>query len=493
MFETAEIGNKIDKETFAKEAPLVREGLLAAQREMLNAKVPVIILIGGNEGAGKGELVNLINEWMDARGIQTHAMWSPSDEEKEHPRFWRFWRILPPKGKIGIFFGSWYTEPIIDRVYRKIQNDEFTCELERIREFEKMLVDEGALIFKFWLHLSKKAQKERLMELQSDPLTAWKVTKLDWKYFKKYDRFRKISEQAVKETSTGESPWHIIEAVDKRYRHLTVTKLMLQGMRDRLKMAKETQAAPLTRPSLSKPRKLNVISQLDLTKSIAQKAFETSLLKYQGKLNVLSRKLHQEHESMALVFEGNDAAGKGGSIRRTIQGMDARLYEIIQIAAPTEEERAQPYLWRFWRQLPRLGKVTIFDRSWYGRVLVERIEGFCRESDWKRAYNEINEFEDQLTEFGIILLKFWLSISKEEQMRRFKERETIPYKQYKITEEDWRNREKWDAYEAAVCDLVEQTSTKTSPWILVEANDKKYARIKILKTICDRLEKEKHS
>lgn len=493
MFETAEIGSKIDKETYAKESLLVREGLLQAQSELRNAKFPVIILVGGNEGAGKGELVNLLNEWMDARSIQTHAMWSPSDEEKERPPFWRFWRILPPKGKIGIFFGSWYTDPIIDRVYKKVDDDRFNCELERIREFEKMLVDEGALILKFWLHLSKKSQRERLLEIESDPLTAWRITKLDWKFFKKYDRFRKISEQAVKETSTGEAPWHIIEAVDKRYRQLTVTKTILQELQARLKQVKDTSPVPPSAPKLPKPKKVNVINQLELKKTVSQKEYETKLLKYQGKLSVLARKLHVERKSMVLVFEGNDAAGKGGSIRRTIQGMDARAYGIVQIAAPTEEERAQPYLWRFWRQLPRLGKITIFDRSWYGRVLVERIEGFCSESDWRRAYNEINEFEDQLTDFGIIVLKFWLSISKEEQMRRFKEREVIPYKQYKITEEDWRNREKWDAYEAAVCDMVEQTSSAKTPWILVEANDKKYARLKILKTICERLEKEERS
>ena len=490
MFESAEIGNKVDKEAFAKEVPALREGLLNVQRDLLSAKVPLILIIGGNEGAGKGELVNLLNEWMDPRGIQTHAMWTPSDEERERPRFWRFWRILPPKGKIGIFFGSWYTDPIIDRVYKRIDDDRFNIELERIRQFERMLVDEGALILKFWLHLSKKDQKERLQELEKDPLTKWRVTKLDWKFFKKYDRFRKISESAVKETSTGDVPWHIVEAVDRRYRHLTVAKTILEAVNDRLKLKSAASAQSHTKPLLLSPKKTNVINQLDLTRSLDRKEYETKLLKYQGKLNTLTRKLREDRQSMILVFEGNDAAGKGGSIRRTIQGMDARVYHIIQIAAPTEEERAQPYLWRFWRHLPRTGRVTIFDRSWYGRVLVERIEGFCAENDWKRAYNEINEFEQQLTDFGIIVLKFWLSISKSEQLRRFKERETIAYKQYKITEEDWRNRKKWGAYEAAVCDMVEQTSVKMAPWILVEANDKKYARLKILRTICDRLEKE---
>jgi polyphosphate kinase 2 (PPK2 family) len=192
--------------------------------------------------------------------------------------------------------------------------------------------------------------------------------------------------------------------------------------------------------------------------------------------------------SVVGVFEGNDAAGKGGAIRRVTGALDARGYQTISVAAPTEEERAQPYLWRFWRHIPRRGRLAIFDRSWYGRVLVERVEGFCSKTDWMRAYGEINDFEAQLTRHNIAVVKFWLTISKDEQLRRFKEREKIGFKRFKITEEDWRNREKWGEYEHAVCDMVDHTSTEISPWTLVEANDKNFARIKILKTLCDRIE-----
>jgi polyphosphate kinase 2 (PPK2 family) len=188
------------------------------------------------------------------------------------------------------------------------------------------------------------------------------------------------------------------------------------------------------------------------------------------------------------VFEGHDAAGKGGAIRRIAGALDARIYQIIPIAAPTEEERAQPYLWRFWRHLPRRGHMAVFDRSWYGRVLVERVEGFCGEYDWMRAYNEINDFEAQMAEHGVIVVKFWLTISQEEQLKRFKEREKTGFKRFKITEEDWRNREKWDQYEQAVCDMVDRTSTETAPWILVEANDKNFARLKVLRSLCERIE-----
>ena len=190
-----------------------------------------------------------------------------------------------------------------------------------------------------------------------------------------------------------------------------------------------------------------------------------------------------------LAFEGADAAGKGGAIRRVSGALDARQYLIVPVAAPTDEERAHPYLWRFWRNIPSLGGITIFDRSWYGRVLVERVEKLCAPADWMRAYDEINQFEEQLTKGGAIVVKFWLQISKEEQLKRFRERQRTAFKQFKITTEDWRNRKKWDAYERAVCDMVDRTSTELAPWTLVEAEDKRYARVKILKTIVERIER----
>ena len=190
------------------------------------------------------------------------------------------------------------------------------------------------------------------------------------------------------------------------------------------------------------------------------------------------------------MFEGLDAAGKGGAIRRVTQALDARQLPRLPVAAPTDEEKAQPYLWRFWRHLPRTGHVAIFDRSWYGRVLVERVEGFASEDEWLRAYGEINDFEEELADDGIVVVKFWLAISKEEQLRRFEEREQSAFKRFKITDEDWRNREKWDEYDDAVNDMVDRTSTPQAPWTLVEAEDKHWARVKVLKTLCDRLTRE---
>jgi polyphosphate kinase 2 (PPK2 family) len=232
----------------------------------------------------------------------------------------------------------------------------------------------------------------------------------------------------------------------------------------------------------------SLLNALDLSRSLEKKAYTQELTHYQGKLYRLARAAREKKRSSILVFEGWDAAGKGGTIRRVTHAIDARNYQVISIAAPTDEERLHHYLWRFWRHIPRAGQVTIYDRSWYGRVLVERVEGFAGENEWMRAYSEIVNFEEALTGHGISLLKFWLHIDKDEQLKRFKEREQTPFKQYKITEDDYRNRDKWDAYDAAVNDMVARTGTQEAPWILVEANDKRYARVKILKTYCDKLE-----
>jgi len=489
MFESAELGHKIDKETYDKEVPALREALLQAQMDLAKlAKFPVIILVGGLDGAGRGETVNLLNEWMDPRFLQTHGMGKPSDEERDRPMMWRFWRALPPKGKIGIFLGSWYTWPIIDRVHGHIGSADLDQNLERAKRMENMLISEGALIIKFWLHLSKEKQHNRLKGLENDPKTRWRVTKRDWNHYKLYDKFSAVHESVIRHTSTAQSPWIIVEGYDAYYRSLTVGKMLLAALRKRLDEADRIPSDVIAPPLLPSIDHLNILKTLDLTHKIDKNEFEKELEKYQGKLALLTRTKPFKKCSVIVVFEGNDAAGKGGAIRRVTSALDARDYTIIPVAAPTEEERAQPYLWRFWRHIPRRGRVTIFDRSWYGRVLVERVEKFCSEADWMRAYSEINDFEAQLARHNIIVVKFWLSIGKEEQLKRFKQREAVPYKNFKITADDWRNREKWDEYEQAVSDMVDRTSTEIAPWTLVEANDKNFARIKILKTLCERIE-----
>jgi polyphosphate:AMP phosphotransferase len=490
MFESAELGHRIPKEVWEQEVPALREALLDAQFDLAAAKgFPVILLVAGVDGAGKSETVNTLNEWMDPSHIQTIGLDDPSDEERERPHMWRYWRMLPPKGKIGIFDGSWYTWPILERASGRTKTSDLDQDMARVARFEQMLINEGALVLKFWMHLSKDAQRKRLKGLEKDPKTRWQVTDQDWKHLEMYDTFRQVSERALRSTSTAAAPWIVVEATDPRYQRLTVGKVLLERLRARLD---QPAPAPVVMPLAPRVAidQVNVLRALDLTQRLDKKDYDEALIELQGRLNLLTRHRNFRKHSVVLAFEGVDAAGKGGSIRRITHALDARLYRIHPVAAPTEEERAQPYLWRFWRNLPRRGKVAIFDRTWYGRVLVERVEGFCSEADWQRAYSEINDFEDQIMRSHCLLVKFWLSISQEEQLRRFQARQDTPFKRFKITDEDWRNREKWPAYEAAICDMLDRTSTEIAPWTLIESEDKRFGRIKMLKTLCNRLEDE---
>jgi polyphosphate:AMP phosphotransferase len=500
VFEAAELGRKVSKKDFGKVAAALRMELLEAQRQLRTADFPVIVVFAGVDGAGKSETVNLLAEWLDPRWFATRAYAEPSEEERERPEFWRFWRDLPPKGKIGVFLSSWYSRPVLERVYGALGAAGLDEQLDRIVAFEKELVDDGALILKFWMHLGKRAQERRLRALERDPLQSWRVTKRDWKHWRMYDKFIATAERTIMRSSTGRAPWTIVEGADPEYRALTVTTALRDAIRAHLKdrevrgkLVAEARKTEPQRPSIGVRALMGaqktILQSLDMTQALDRKAYDTELRKEQGRLNRLVREAKESKTSVILVFEGWDAAGKGGAIRRLVTAMDARDFQVIAIAAPTDEERAQHYLWRFWRHLPRAGRFLIFDRSWYGRVLVERVEGFAAESDWKRAYNEINHFEEQLVAHGIVLVKYWLHITKDEQLRRFKEREGTPYKNWKLTAEDWRNREKWEAYERAVNEMAERTSTVTAPWTLVEANDKLFARVKVIRTVSDRLER----
>ena len=509
MFRTAELGQVIPKSEYNQREPVLRQALLEVQADLrARSRFPVIILFAGVDGGGKGDTVNLLNEWMDPRWLRTRAYDDPSDEERERPEYWRFWRDLPPNGQIGLFLSSWYSQPILRRVYEKDDEATFDDRLDRILALEKALADDGALILKFWMHLSHDAQKRRLKKLEKDPLTSWRVTQRDWDHWHIYDRFEAAAERTIMRTSTGHANWTIVEGVDPCFRSLTVGNIVhdeitrhLAEVRKKDLLLEELAAVHKSPPmavlqgeadasaAVIQPLQVaTVLSSLDMSLHLTKPDYKKQLKECQARLNLLHRKALKKKISTILLFEGPDAAGKGGAIRRVTRALDARHYQVIPVAAPTDEERAHHYLWRFWRHLSRAGRITIFDRSWYGRVLVERVEGFATEEEWKRAFAEINEFEEQLTDHGILVLKFWVHITKDEQLERFKAREQTPHKRWKLTEEDWRNREKWEDYERAVNDIVEHTSTHTAPWVLVEGDDKRYSRIKVISTFCDRLE-----
>ncbi len=489
MLESAEIGHRIEKSRYEREEPKLRERLLAGQFALgARKRGPILLLLSGIEGGGRGDTANTLNAWMDPRHIRTHAFGARTPEEAARPLAWRFWRALPPRGTLGIFMNAWYRELIAARVLGGMSEGEFNAMLHEIRQFERMLTDEGVFLLKFWIHLSRDALKQRLREYQKDPRTRWRVGPEDRRAYRLYSRYRDVWEHMLRETSLGAAPWYVVEGTDPRYRMLTIGGILADTMRHVNAGAKPAPGkAPPPPPAVI--GNVAMIRSLDLSQSLDQSDYERRLGKWQGRLAESSRRNRFRNHAMVLVFEGSDAAGKGGAIRRVVGALDARQYVIVPVAAPTEEERAQPYLWRFWRQVPALGGITIFDRSWYGRVLVERVEGYCSTPDWVRAYDEINQFEDQLVRSGIIVCKFWLQISKVEQLKRFKSREKTPFKNFKITPDDWRNRKRWSAYEHAVADMVDRTSTEIAPWTLVEAEDKNFARVKVVKTIAQALER----
>jgi len=478
MFEATEVGHRTSREEYEQRMPELRLALIQAQLAARQSDFATVVLFAGNDKAGCRATVNRLHEWLDPRGIEASAFGTPTPEEDERPSFWRYWRALPARRRLGAFTTAWTMRAAIRRVNGKIGKGEYERLLQRIRRFEQMLVDDGTLLVKFWLHMPKAAMKKKLKQAERNPEKYWQVTETDRQIYRNYDRSIPIYERAIRMTSTGWAPWHLIESTDSRYRDLAVAEKLLHALRRRLDQT-ASPAPELAGPKVEEDRH-TILDTVDLSGKLEEDKYERQLARWQSKLSRLSRQANERGVCSVLVFEGWDAAGKGGAIRRLIVPMNAEHYRVVPIGAPTEEEQQQHYLWRFWRHLPRRGHVTIFDRSWYGRVLVERVEQFASPAQWRRAYEEINHFEEQLAEHGL-LLKFWLHIDPDEQLRRFKRRERIPHKRHKITEEDYRNRDKWSAYEQAVNEMIARTSTSEAPWRIIPANDKRTARIEVIK------------
>ena len=488
MFEAAELGNAVAKGEFEARVPALRVELVNAQYDLRRADFPVIVLLTGDDRQGVNETLNVLHEWMDARYIQTAAFGALREAERERPRFWRYWNALPRKGQLAILVGDWSTALLVDRLTESIDDGEFERGIDHVERLERELVDDGALILKFWIHLPKKELRRRLKKAKKDGESVFRAEDMDRRVHEGYDEIIDEAEHLIRKTSGPATPWSIVEGSDSRFRDLSVAEGILAALRARLDAGSRV-AAPEP-PSIAMPDldpQTNVLGSVDLGASIPYDEYKATLRSLQERLRETADRARRKRVPAVFMFEGWDAAGKGGVIRRIMGALDARDYRTVPIAAPTEEEKAHHYLWRFWRQLPRDGQILIFDRSWYGRVLVERVEGFATEGEWRRAYAEINDFEEQLVEHGAVLCKFWLHIGQEEQLARFQAREKTPYKKYKIGEEDYRNRGNWDAYVAAIDEMVARTSTAFAPWHLVPANDKRFARVAIVRTICDAL------
>jgi len=484
MLDNLDLDISLDKETYDAKIEVLMQQLRSLQQTCWEKKLPAIIVLEGWAAAGKGALVKKMIGYMDPRGFAVHPIWPPSDAEMGYPFLWRFWQKLPARGRIGFFYHSWYTHVLEDRLFQRVSEAEVPTVIRQINAFERQMVDDGAAIAKFWIHLSKKELKHRLKKLEDDSLQAWRVRPEDWKQAKKYEEYTTLAEEMVTQTGTGPAPWTLVEGDCQRWARVKVLTQMAARITEALDRL-PTQSAPVKLPPQERlqPTEPDLLAQVDLTQSLSPDEYKQELRAAQTRFGKLQQSIDEDQIPVLVLFEGWDSAGKGGAIKRLTDILDPRSYTVNPFAAPTDEEKAHHYLWRFWRRLPTAGKISICDRSWYGRVLVERVEGFATEPEWRRAYQEINEFEEQLTSFGCVVVKFWLHISPDEQLKRFTERENNPFKQYKLTPEDWRNREKWNFYEVAVNQMIQRTSTPAAPWTVIAADNKYYARVKVIQTV----------
>jgi len=491
MLETVDLGAALRRAAYQKAFWPLRDRLALQQRQVYEAGIPVAVVFEGFDAAGKGDTIEKMVGRIDPRGYQVHDVGAPTDEEQAHPFLWRFWRRAPGRGEIAIFDRSWYRRVLADRVEGEVSGAAWKQAYDEINQFERTLVDDGSLIVKVFLHISREEQRRRLSKMAADRYQSWRVTRRDWRAHRRYQQYREASQEMLERTHTAWAPWAVVAATDKRWRRVRVFEALAEALQRALDARaagarpEARKAAPARRPA--RPQR-TVLDDVDLTRRIAPARYEKELGRLQKRLRDLQFACWERGVPVVVAYEGWDAAGKGGNIRRLIGSLDPRGYGVIPVAAPQGADATHHYLWRFWNRVPRDGHVAIFDRSWYGRVLVERVEGFCTEAEWRRAYHEINEFERSLYRHGAALVKLWLHVSKAEQLRRFRERERVAQKRYKITADDWRNREKWDQYRLAVHDMITQTSTTWAPWTIVEADDKAWARLRTLRAVVEAVE-----
>ena len=498
MLEKLDLTKTLSKSEYKEKIMELEPKIGKLQRECKDLGIPVMIAFEGYDAAGKGVQIGELIKALDPRGFEVHAVKKETEEEQMHPFLWRFWTKMPSKGRIAIYDSSWYRKVLIDRFEKKTKKKEVADAYRSICSFEEQLTDDGMVLIKIFLAIDKKEQKKRLEKLLSSKETSWRVSEGDLKRNKEFGEYEAINEEMLMRTDTEYAPWNIVEAVDRRFATAKIYAIVARTLagkveevrrKERLGQFKEEEIAePEKETAQDKKLTESILAKADLSLSYSKEEYRKRLEQLQKKMEKLHGELYRRRIPVVLGFEGWDAGGKGGAIKRLTQKMDPRGYVVHPTASPNDIERAHHYLWRFWVDMPKAGHITIFDRTWYGRVMVERIEGFCTKQEWQRAYKEINDMEHDLASAGAVVLKFWMQIDKDEQERRFRARQENPDKQWKITDEDWRNREKWDQYEEAVNEMLIRTSTPDAPWIVVEGNCKYYARIKVLQTVVDAIE-----
>jgi polyphosphate kinase 2 (PPK2 family) len=544
MLDQVDLDHDVSKREYKQKLRALQQRLYDMEQALFVTRIPALIVFEGWAGTGKIGMIRRLTRRLDPRGLRVHPITPPRTYEQQYPWLYRFWLRTPPYGSMAIFDRSWYREVLAGRTDRELDVQQWRERCEDIVAFERQLADDGVIIIKFWLHISKQEQRRRFRKLLSDRLTAWQVTDEDRQQNKQYDRMYDAVEDLLARTDTPYAPWAILPATSNHYARVTAFELIVSAFETRLGVVEgraESQEEAIDNSGAAIRRGLDelrvgdlavarsgehvsdnggavavqeanvggaalagdsgprpvaiqpaasVLKSVDLTLRLDQKEYERKLARLQAKLHLLGFEIYSQRRPVLLVFEGWDAAGKGGAIKRITEKLDPRGYVVHAIAAPSGEDKLHHYLYRFWWRLPSRGMLAIFDRSWYGRVLVERVEGFARAVEWQRAYAEITEFERQLVEFGTIFCKFWVHISPEEQLRRFEERQNVPYKAWKLTDEDWRNRNKWQQYTRAADEMLLRTSTPAAPWTIVESEDKRFGRVKALQTLVRRLEDE---
>ena len=488
MLKNAYLNDRPDKEILKARLKEQSDLLFANQNRIKEKDLPVVVLVEGWGTAGKGTLIGKVINNIDPRFYKVATFDMPTDLEKRYPFLYRYFEALPEAGKFRFYNTGWMNEVVMSRLNGTMSDSDYEKCIASIRRFERQLTDNGYLVLKFFMHISKDEQKKRIENLDKDIDTKWRISDGDIWQNKHYKKCENIFEKYLEDTDNSSAPWYIVDAKSEKWALLQVLERMNEGID--IALQNSSLAVPLLQNTFPL-QKMPKLSEVSLEgKELTDEEYKEKLDELQARLSDLHNRLYRKRVPLIIAYEGWDAAGKGGNIKRIAEALDPRGYEVHPIASPEPHEKSRHYLWRFWTRLPKDGHVAIFDRTWYGRVMVERIEGFCSENDWKRAYNEINEFEKELDDWGAVIIKFWVQIDKDTQLARFTDRENTPEKQWKITDEDWRNREKWDVYEEAIDEMIAKTSTKFAPWYILESVDKKYARIKALQIIIDALEKK---
>ncbi len=580
MLETVDFSQEtLPKEEYKARRDELMSELVVLQQQARSAGVGLVVLFEGWNGAGKGSRISDLMYNLDARATTVHVTenldvseeiafpGAPQGVTGYFPMMQQFWKALGMRGTITFFDRGWYTTAMQRMLYSefgtgtikhgkngKIKHPKASvaaavkeaarqrnisslhAALASTTDFERQLTDDGYIVVKFFVHVTREKQKARLTKLRQDPATAWRVSDGKLDTLGRYEEAYKLYDNLLEGSNLPFAPWHLINGEDKRRANLQIAETLVEALKGAFNAAPDADAAAAAAkaqansagnldevpiegrtpeqqeairkaaeaeaarahalaPTTSRFKLIESVphgEDVDHTLVLPRDEYKKRLKKQQKRLYELEMEMYQARVPLMLMFEGWDAAGKGGAIKRIAQALDARAYTIFPSPAPTKPELLHPHLWRYWTRLPKAGHVGIYDRSWYGRVLVERVEGFASDKEWARAYDEINEFEQDMVRWGAVLLKFWVDVSQEEQLARFRARQADPAKQWKITDEDWRNRDKYPQYLSAVDDMFRLTSTPFAPWIVLESDDKCYARVKALETINDALESRLH-